>query len=218
MNIDYEELRHYKDRIRIFFIIYIFSEPCNDQNYDDCCRVLHTEVKIQKLDFLIRNPDYLCFELLELCNRNDMDKKEIKDIIKNIFYSHEPQIRRIEMERFFFGAYEDIDHVISFLVSVGFVRFITKRNSVLKLTEKSYYVTNLADEKIRLLTDNAPHLKWYMERCLLIKKYFGAYSGTQLKNLQYKIDRYRDTTYREYIQNIEDLVRQKYYEEFGEIL
>jgi len=59
MNIDYEELRHYKDRIRIFFIIYIFSEPCNDQNYDDCCRVLHTEVKIQKLDFLIRNPDYL---------------------------------------------------------------------------------------------------------------------------------------------------------------
>lgn len=218
MNIDYEELRIYKDRIRIFFIIYVFSEPCNDQNYDDCCRVLHTEVKIQKLDFLIRNPDYLCFELLELCNRNDIDKKEIKDIIKNIFYSHEPQIRRLEMEKFFFGAYEDIDNVISFLVSVGFVRFITQRNSVLKLTEKSYYVTTLADEKIRLFMDNAPYLKWYMDRCLLIKKYFGEYSGTQLKNLQYKIDRYRDTTYREYIQNIEDLVRQKYCEEYGEIL
>lgn len=218
MNIDYEELRMYKDRIRIFFIIYFFSETYSDQQYDDCCRVLYSEVKIQKLDFLIRNPDYLCFELLELCYRNDIDKKEIKEIIKNIFYSHEPQIRRLEMEKFFFGAYEDIDNVIAFLVSVGFIRYKSQRNSSLKLTEKSYYVTNLADEKIRLIMNNAPYLKWYMERCLLIKKYFGEYSGTQLKNLQYKIDKYRDTTYKEYIQDIEDLVRQKYCEEFGEIL
>lgn len=48
MNIDHEELRMYKDRIRIFFIIYFFSEPYNEQLYADCCRVLHTEVKIQK--------------------------------------------------------------------------------------------------------------------------------------------------------------------------
>lgn len=218
MDINYEELRMYKDRIRIFFIIYYFSETFNDPQYKDCCRVLHTEVKIQKLDFLIRNPDYLCFELLEQCNRNDSAKKKIKEIIKNIFYSHEPQIRRLEMERFFFGAYEDIDYVIAFLVSVGFIKYKFQRNSVLKLTEKSYYVTNLADEKIRLIMDDVPYLKWYMERCLLIKQYFGEYSGTQLKNLQYKIERYRDTTYKEYIQNIEDLVRQKYYEEFGEIL
>ncbi len=218
MMVDFDEIRKYKDRIRIFFIIYFFSEMYDDSEYEDCCKVLHTEVKIQKLDFLIRNPDYLCFELLELCNRSDIDKKEIKEIIKNIFYSHEPQIRRLEMERFFFGAYEDIDEVIAFLVTVGFIKYNVQRNSVLKLTEKSYYVTNLADEKIKLIMNDAPHLKWYVERCLLIKKYFGEYSGTQLKNLQYKIDRYRDTTYREYIQDIEDLVRQKYYEEFGESL
>ncbi len=218
MNIDHEELRMYKDRIRIFFIIYYFSEPYNEQLCADCCRVLHTEVKIQKIDFLMRNPDYLCFELLELCKRNDIDKKEIKEIIKNIFSSHEPQVRRLEMERFFFGAYEDIDHVIAFLVSVGFLRYKSQMNRVLKQTEKSYYVTNLADEKIRLIMNDAPYLKWYIDRCLLIKSFFGEYSGTQLKNLQYKIDRYRDTTYKEYIQDIEDLVRQKFYEEFGENL
>ena len=175
-------------------------------------------MKIQKLDFLIRNPDYLCFELLEVCNRNDIDKNEIKGIVKNIFYSHEPQIRRLEMERFFFGAYEDIDEVIAFLVTVGFIKYKVQRNSVLKLTEKRYYVTNLADEKMKLPMDDMPYLKWYLDRCLLIKQYFGEYTGTQLKNLQYKIDQYRDTTYREYIRNIDDLVRQKYYEEFGEML
>ena len=122
------------------------------------------------------------------------------------------------MERFFFGAYEDIDEVIAFLVTVGFIKYEVERNSVLKLTEKRYYVTNLADEKMKLPKNDMPYLKWYLERCVLIKKYFGEYTGTQLKNLQYKIDRYRDTTYREYIRDIEDLVRQKYYEEFGGIL
>jgi len=218
MMVDFDEIRKYKDRIRIFYIIYFFSEMYAGSENEDCCKVLNTEVKIQKLDFLIRNPDYLCFELLEVCNRNDVDKNEIKGIVKNIFYSHEPQIRRLEMERFFFGAYEDIDEVIAFLVTIGFIKYKVQRNSVLKLTEKRYYVTNLADEKMKLPMDNIPYLKWYLDRCLLIKQYFGEYTGTQLKNLQYKIDQYRDTTYREYIRNIDDLVRQKYYEEFGEML
>lgn len=215
---DYDIIRKYKDRIRIFLIIYFFSEPCSDSEFLDCCRVLHTEVKIQKLDFLIRNPDYLCFLLLELCNQKDIGKLEIKGIVENIFHSHEPKIRRLEMEKFFFGAYEDIDEVISFLYSVGFVKFKMKRNSILKLTEKSFYITNFADKKMKTYVDNASYLKWYIDRCLLIKKYFGDYSGTQLKNIQYKIDQYRDTTYKEYIQGIEELVEQKYNEIFGESL
>ncbi len=104
MMVDFDEIRKYKDRIRIFYIIYFFSEMYAGSENEDCCKVLNTEVKIQKLDFLIRNPDYLCFELLEVCNRNDIDKNEIKGIVKNIFYSHEPQIRRLEMERFFVCA------------------------------------------------------------------------------------------------------------------
>ncbi|EGI5429558.1 hypothetical protein F9653_13040 [Listeria monocytogenes] len=218
MTIDYEELRLYKDRIRIFFIIYFFSEIYNEQQYSDCCRVLHTEVKIQKLDFLIRNPDYLCYELLDICNRKDVKKEEIKTIVKNIFCSHEPQIRRLEMEKFFFGAYEDIDQVIAFLVTVGFIKYTTERNSVLRPTEKSYYITNEADLKMKRNMDEMPYLQWYIDRCLLIKKYFGEYSGTELKNLQYKIDEYRDTTYKEYIQNVEEKVKIKYFEEFGEEL
>lgn len=215
---DLDVIRKYKDRIRIFLIIYFFSEPCSDSEFLDCCRVLHTEVKIQKLDFLIRNPDYLCFMLLELCGQRDINKLEIKEIVGDIFHSYEPKIRRLEMEKFFFGAYEDIDEVISFLYSVGYIKFKMKRNSILKLTEKSFYITNFADEKMKVYMNDALYLKWYIDRCLLIKKYFGDYSGTQLKNIQYKIDRYRDTTYKEYIQGIEELVQQKYYEIFGESL
>lgn len=218
MSINYDEMRVYKDRIRIFFIIYYFAEKYDGQEYFDCTKILRTEVKIQKLDFLVRNPDYLCYELLDICNSQNIDRDEIQKIIKCIFYSHEPQIRRLEMERFFFGAYEDIDNIIAFLVSVGFLKCTTERNITLKVVEKCYYITKLAEDKMKQTIAPDSSLKWYVDRCLLIKRFFGDYSGTELKNLQYRIPEYRQTTYREYIQNIEELVKEKYYKEFGERL
>lgn len=122
------------------------------------------------------------------------------------------------MERFFFGAYEDIDNIIAFLVSVGFLHFTTERNITLKVVEKCYYITKLAEDKMKQGIASNSSLKWYVDRCQLIKRFFGDYSGTELKNLQYKIPQYKQTTYREYIQNIEELVKEKYNKEFGEWL
>jgi len=61
-------------------------------------------------------------------------------------------------------------------------------------------------------------LKWYLDRCRLIHKYFGHLSGNQLKAMQYGIYEYRDTRYGEYISGIPDLVIKEYFELFGEQL
>ncbi len=102
MEINYDKIRQYKDRIRIFFIIYFFGDDYNGAEYSQCCKVLHTEVKIQKLDFLLRNPDYLAYQLLDILGKDGIDSLEIKHIVKEIFDEKEPEIRRLEMERFFF--------------------------------------------------------------------------------------------------------------------
>lgn len=218
MDIDYNAIRLYKDRIRIFFIIYFFSEDYKDLEHSNCCKVLHSEVKIQKLDFLLRNPDYLSYELLELMKSGRAEKTEIKDIIKTIFTENEPEIRKLEMEKFFFGAYEDIDHVISFLVTCGFIEFKSKRDTNLRVIKKSYYITKEADKKINENFNEIDVLNWYIDRCTLIKKYFGDFSGTELKVLQYQIEEYKNTSYREFINGINELVKKTYSEEFGEIL
>jgi hypothetical protein len=75
-----EDIRVYKDRIRIFFILYFFSENYNDPRYPSLKKVFRTEVKLQKIDFLLRNPDYLAYELLALAKTNQADKSEIKKI------------------------------------------------------------------------------------------------------------------------------------------
>lgn len=218
MEIDYSKIRQYKDRIRIFFIIYFFGEDYKGTEHPKCCKVLHTEVKIQKLDFLIRNPDYLAYELLELIETEGVDKTEIGNVIKDIFAKKEPEVRRLEMEKFFFGAYEDIDQVIAFLVSCGFIEYISERDNKLRVIKKSYFVTREAENKIKENLKSIDALDWYVSRCELIKKYFGDYSGTNLKALQYQIDEYKNTFYKEYINDIQELVKQKYYKEFGETL
>jgi hypothetical protein len=110
------------------------------------------------------------------------------------------------------GAYEDIDDVISFLKSFGFIEFSSKKNISLQTVEKQYYITITAMKKMEDNLANFESLHWYVKRCNLVKKYFGDLTGTQLKMAQYKIDEYRETSYNEFIGSIEGLVIDKYYD------
>lgn len=209
-------IRTYKDRLRIFLILYIFSDNYTNLNKPNLKKIFTSEVRIQKLDFLLRNPDYLSYSLLTIVNNNSKDdiKKHIMDIYKN----EEPVYKKLEMERFFFGAYEDIDDVISFLKSIGFIVYQSKKNTQLQNIEKKYYITDYAINKIGDKLNETEYIKWYVDRCYLIKEYFGSYSGSKLKGMQYKISNYKNTPLNHYISDIQELVRKKFFEVYGEQL
>lgn len=214
-----DKIRSYKDRLRIFLILYTFSEPYSDSETPTLRRILKSEQRIQKIDFLLRNPDYLSYELLEIAKIALAQRYVIKNIIKEIFDNEEPVLRRLEMEKFFYGAWEDIDNVIAFLKSFGFIDFTSKKSSGLKTTiEKRYFITEFAIEKFENAIDSLPALKWYVDRCNLIKQYFGDLSGDQLRISQYQIPEYRNTSYKEYIGSILDNVKSEYYKLYSENL
>jgi hypothetical protein len=96
----------YRDRLRILLIIYFFSEDYHDASTPHWVKVFRSEVKIQKIDFLIRYPDYLCFEILELMVGSKFSPEEIKTVVMSIFLDDEPEVRREDMLRYLFGAYE----------------------------------------------------------------------------------------------------------------
>ncbi len=211
-------IRQYKDRLRIFLILYFFSDEYQDINNPRHKKIFKSEVKIQKVDFLLRNPDYLAYELILFAQENKFDLLEIKNTVNHIFKNNEPYLKRLEMEKFFFGAYEDIDDVVSFLKSIDFIDFSSKKNVNLQTIEKYYYITELAIQKVESNLSKNSSLQWYVERCNLIKKYFGDLSGSQLKIMQYKIPEYKNTGYNEYIGSIQDEVRHEYQKMFGEVL
>lgn len=213
-----QAIRNYKDRLRIFLILYYFGEGYYNPQLPQFSKVFKSEVRIQKIDFLLRNPDYLSYELLRKAEGNSALRPEIMAIVRRISEDEEPEIRRLEMERFFFGAYEDIDDVISFLHSRDFIHFQSKRGSDLKTVEKQYFITQYADQKVSSSLGHLAALRWYMDRCLLIKKYFGDLNGTQLKVSQYQIEEYKNTSYGQFINSIQATVKEIFHNLYGEQL
>lgn len=215
---DVDIVKSFRDRLRIFLILYYFSEPYADENNPHYKRVFQTEVKIQKIDFLIRNPDYLSYELLKVAEDDASKLHIVKKIVKKIFDSREPELMREEMKKFLFGAYEDIDDVIGFLNSFGLIGYSSRKDVSLRTFEKEYYITQKAIDIFDNKKDTFDYLNWYLDRCELIKEYFGDLTGTQLKTRQYDIDEYRKASWSDFIGSVQKEVRTKYKTMFGEAL
>lgn len=205
--------KNWRDKLRIFLVIYFFSDKYDDVENPQWVRLLKGETKIQKIDFLIRYPSYLCYELMNLKN---VDASEIKIIVKAIFDSKEPEIRRIDMQRFFFGAWESIDEIISFLESHGLIKFFSRKSSDDRVIDKEYFITHLGSEKIEKGLQELNFLNWYKERCALISKYFGDLKGTELRVNQYSHPEYASTPIGEYIKDIEARTRELFTNKYSE--
>lgn len=214
-----EQTNTYRDRLRILLILYYFSENYSNDLKPNLKRVFRSEVRIQKIDFLIRYPSYLSYELLELVRENKTgDKLEIKEIVKNIFKSKEPVLRTQEMLRFFFGAYENLDEIVSFLVAYGFIEYSSKLNTMIREVNKEYFITDFCEQKITHELPQINSIRWYLSKCELIKKYFGDFSGSDLKARQYMIDEYKNTPLGQYIEDIENKTRELFRNLYHETL
>jgi hypothetical protein len=206
----------YRERLRVLLILYFFSEEYVEPLEPTLVRVFYSEVKIQKIDFLLRYPSYLCFELLRLHQETGVPSgPDVQQIVSDIFAKGEPELRTDEMKRFFFGAYQDLDDIIGFLKSVGLVEFRKQTSMGLKDIRKAYFLTQDGIQRIERGLANVPSASWYFDRCQLIKRYFADASGTQLKNRQYAIEEYRETPLGDYIQDIEAMVRTEYFTLFN---
>ena len=204
--------RKFRDRLRIVLILHTF---CDRDGANGNFGVFRTEMKIQALDFLLRYPDFLCMELLDLLDNDPaIDRNTVQKTVEEIYGNHEPIIRVEEMEKFFHGAYESIDDVIAFLISVGFIRHESKRRIDGRTYDKTYYVTHECADKLENGLKLIPSVKWYVERCELMKLYFNRFSGSELKQRQYRYSEYKDISYKSHIQNVNNKVKAAFTERF----
>lgn len=214
----------YQDSVRILFILYFCSDQPSEplglifpenQNF---VAYIDSETKLQKIDFWIRYPDYLCAALLYACEfpgRELFDQRDkIKEIVRMIFADNEPELRFIPMSKYLRGAYEPLDHVMAFLSSrdLAFPRpTFLKRKTRYNLTEKG----KKAVEEI--LTD-CPSSLWYRDRCRLINIFFGHWNGFEMRETQYRETNYQRAPNLVIIKRIDDEVRTRFHNQFGEPL
>lgn len=161
------------------------------------------KAKLHAMDFWVRYPDFLAFELLNKYDQqNDIRYLELA---KSIIDDQEPDLRSIPMIRYRFGAYEDLDESLSILISKGLIVSDGIKNNG-KIQHYDYYVTLAAYDVILESTIEYPILEWYQQRSKLVKEISGNLGGAALKEIQYRHMSYANTSMGSIIPSIKDEV------------
>lgn len=196
----------YQNAIRLLFIFVHGSEQLLESHISGAKGIFKGETRLHAMDFWIRYPDYLAYELISIFQ--ETGEVSLLNFAETIFEDQEPDLRRIPMMRYRFGAYDKIDNTLSILVSKGLVRQEGKKK-VDGILEYYYLLMPSAYLKADEISKEFPLLSWYEERAKLVAKVAGSRGGTALKSRQYEHIAYATTSGGSIIPPITEEVRQK---------
>lgn len=202
-----------QDAVRILMLIDAAAQqlesgpPSGDNALQSAIGVVHTQVRLQKLDFWVRNPDYLANELLNDYETNDQDPA-LLGLAGEILDSEEPELRRYPMLRYLFGAYEDLEDALAILRQADLVvrRLVGRPNHI---GRHDYYLLAAGRSKAEEIVRTYPELAWYSTRSKLVVTLADGQGATQLKDRQYLQDEYVNTPHGSRIPSITERARRR---------
>jgi hypothetical protein len=191
--------------VRLLAAICAAAEPFEDSRFGaDVMGILRAQSRLQALDFWIRYPDYLANELM-----NEFEKRGSKDdlgLARRILEDREPDLRRVPMIRYHFGAFEPLHNPLSILRSRDLIRLHVSGEPG-HVKETWYLLTKMGRAAMDELANAAPELAWYRDRAEIAVRIAGGAGGAALKDRQYLQEEYAATPLKETIPSIADRVR-----------
>lgn len=198
-----------QDAIRLLMLINAAAEPITQPSPDPALSssvgIVRTQIRLQKLDFWVRNPDYLANELLNDFENGDRDPSLLV-LAEQILDSEEPELRRYPMLRYLFGAYEQLDDALAVLRQADLV-VRRLRGTPGHITQHDYYLLADGRAKATEITAKYPVLAWYAARSELVVALADGQGATQLKDRQYLQEEYLNTPHGLRIPSITDRAR-----------
>ncbi|SCL27149.1 hypothetical protein GA0074694_4726 [Micromonospora inyonensis] len=198
----------WQDAVRLLLLLDAAAKPVDADAPEvpvGAVGVVYTQVRLQKLDFWVRNPDYLANELLNDYEA-DPESPGLVDEAARILAGQEPDLRRFPMLRHRFGAFEELDNALAVLVEKGLAR---KRHRLggERIIQHNYYLLEQGRTTAAGLVSEAPALQWYLERTRMVVNLVDGVGGTQIKDRQYLQRDYAGTPIGSYIPAITEQVR-----------
>lgn len=199
-----------QDAVRLLLLIDGAAEPIEGQLSldvpEDAVGVFRTQVALQKMDFWLRNPDYLAELLLDRYEQSG--DAAMLDEARRILDSEEPEVRRYPMLRYRFGAYEPLDQAMSVLTSAGLV-IMRREGQPGRIRQHNYYVTEKGRTVAREMVADVPDLGYYVDRVALLLRLIEGLGPSVLKDMQYEQPEYAGASWRTRIATIAPRVRQR---------
>lgn len=176
--------------IRVLVILDACGEPVKSGDPPGCVGAIRAEVRLQALDFWLRNPDYLAGELLGMVEAGTLPESHLVDVV-HLLNDPEPDLHWYPMPRWHYGAYEALDDAFSVLSAYGLAD-VRRLGGVKKTAASQLFITQKGKQAVVDLAAE-PVLSWYTEQVKLVKLVAGNDNGSTLKKRQYQQAEYAKT-------------------------
>jgi hypothetical protein len=193
--------------IRLLVILDGCGHAVKQGDPDGCVTVIRAELRLQALDFWLRNPDYLADELLAKVDAGELPKDEYLPVVEHLLESPEPDLHWYPMPKWHHGAYEAIDDAFSVLSAYG-LALVRRLGGIKKTARSQFFLTEKGRGAVAELAAE-PVLSWYTEQVKLVALVAGEHNGSNLKKRQYEQAEYARTRLGTNIAPIHEGVRER---------
>ncbi len=177
--------------IRVLVLLAECGDSAVDGDPVGAVKAIRSELKLQAMDFWMRNPDYLADELVTMAEAGKIADSFL-DTARSLLNDSEPDLHWYPMPRWFFGAYEQLDDAFALLETYGLATLQRTGQPGKKSQRNQFYLTQAGADAARKLASE-PHLGWYSRQVKLVALVAGDDVGQRLKDRQYEQATYAGT-------------------------
>lgn len=195
--------------VRLLLILDRLGDPCasGDGAPPTAVRVIQAQRKLAKLDFLVRNPDYLADQIITACEQGRLTKERLLDA-RAVLEEREPELHTYRMLRNRHGAYEPMNNALAVLRHPGLIQVVRAgKSSDTHVRRRDYYLLAAGAEFAQRLRTEVPVLAWYDQQVSYVRMVAEGMSAEELKALQYEHAEYAGTPVGQMIAGISERVR-----------
>lgn len=180
----------------------------------DAARVVRALSRLAKLDFWLRNPDYLADEVLADIDSGHIPPGDGLPQVDRMLTGSEPLLHLYPMRRYKYGAWELPDNAVAVLKSYGFVatRRAKEINDASPKARRDYYLRVAGAAAVAKMREEVDQIEWYDQQAEAIKLLDLGATGSAAKIRQYQQPEYKATPVGRTITPILERVRPRFEE------
>jgi hypothetical protein len=189
-----------QDAVRLLVLLQFAADSVLPQPAPETAEAgIAGEMRLQAMDFWLRNPDYLAWALLDVAE--DAGSFELVPEARRILTAaEEPDLRTVPMLRWRHGAWEPLDDRLSLLAAYGLASDVRRGEQL--GGRRDVFLLASGRAAIVALLEQVPELSWYQDRARLVRIVAGDAGGDELKARQKAVWEYRETRWQSRIAGI----------------
>lgn len=177
--------------LRLLVLMDRTGEPSTEGDPPVAIKAVRSELRLQAMDFWMRNPDYLADEVISQVLDGKLPNTYLK-VARSLLDDPEPDLHYYPMPRWFYGAYEAIDDAMSLLETYGLATFRRSGTPGTKSHRNQLFLTADGAAAVAEIASD-PVLGWYTRQTELVAQVAGCTVGSKLKDRQYEQATYAGT-------------------------